>query len=44
MAGAGLFTVKVAATDAPPPGAGFTTTTEIEPPVAMLAAGMSAVN
>jgi len=44
MVGTGLLTLKLVALDVPPPGAGFVTVTGNDPPVAMSAAVMEAVN
>ena len=44
IAGAGLFTVKIEAPDAPPPGAGLVTTTGKVPAAAMSAAAIATVN
>jgi hypothetical protein len=44
IVGAGLLTVKLAAVEVPPPGAGFVTVTGTIPAVAMSPAGMDAVS
>jgi len=44
IVGVGLLTVKLAAADVPPPGAGLVTATGNVPPVAISAAVMAAVN
>jgi hypothetical protein len=44
VAGAGFKIVKVCAFEVPPPGSGFTTTTEARPPVSTSTAGIVAVS